>query len=273
MCPRINSFVRRLAVSEHKYTSEIALEAIGKAGLSKLSALANSSNEEVRLHAGRCMLNMGSYEGLKVLRRMVFDRNCAYRFEALEAVTAGANRNDAAAVSRRLLRDEDFAIRIAAYEQLRKLDDIAVRQELIGGSFYLEQIVQTPYKGIFVSRSGQGRIVLFGTPIYCRDGIFVQSADGNITINAAEGQKYVSIIRKHPRHPEVIAELKSSFDLGDIISTLCEEPMRQTPQGHTGLNVSYSDAIELLKQLSDKGAVPAEFRAGPLSKIGPIVKK
>jgi len=60
-------------------------------------------------------------------------------------------------------------MRLAAYEQLRKLDDIAVSQEVIADNFYLEQIVQTPYKSIFVSRSGQPRIVLFGAPIRCSD--------------------------------------------------------------------------------------------------------
>jgi len=270
---RINNFVRRLAVAEEKYHSEIVLEAIGNACLGKLSALLNSSNEEVRLRAGRCALNMGSFDGLKVLRQMAFDTNSAYRLEAIEAITAGAARNDAAAIVRRLLRDEDFDIRIAAYEQLRKLDDITVSGDLIADSFYIEQIVQTPHKGIYVSRSSQPRIVLFGAPIYCRDGIFVQSADGNITINAAAGTEYVSIIRKHPTRPQVIIELKSSFDLADIVRTLCREPMKQTDRGRAGLNVSYSDTIELLMQLSEKAAVAAEFRAGPLPKIGPIVKK
>jgi hypothetical protein len=144
---------------------------------------------------------------------------------------------------------------------------------LIARNFYLEQIAQTKHEGIFVSRSGQPRIVLFGAPIYCRDNIFIQSAGGDITINAPAGQKYVSIIRKHPKRPNVPPiQLKSSFELGDIIRTLCEEPFKKPAQGRLGLGVSYAEAIGLLKQMSDKGAVRAEFRAGPLPKIGLIVK-
>jgi len=270
---RISTFVRKLAVSEDKYTSEIALEAIGNECLKKLAILLNLSNEQVRLRAARCMLNLGSDRGLEALRQIALNKGSAYRVEALEAIAATANRNDAASVSRRLLRDEDFDIRLAAYEQLRKLDDIAIAQRLIARNFYLEQIAQTEQAAIFVSRSGQPRIVLFGSPIIVRDNTFVQSADGNITINAPAGQKYASIVRKHPKRPGVILQLKSSFELGDIIRTLCEEPLKKTDQVHRGLNVSYADMIALLKQMCDKDAVQAEFRAGPLPKIGLIVKR
>ncbi len=270
---RIMAFIRKLAISPDKYASEVALEAIGNESLGKLSILLNSSNEEVRLHAGRCMLNLGSQEGLGTLIRIAMDTGSAYRIEALEALTRSARRNDAAAISRRLLRDDDFGMRLAAYEQLRELDDISLAREFIARSFYLEQIAQSQYEGIFVSRSGEPRIVLFGAPISCRDNVFVQSEDGSVILNAPTGQNYVSVIRKHPTQPSVVAHLKSSFDLADIIRVLCEEPSRKDEEGHGGLGVSYSEMIALIKQMCDKGAVSAEFRAGPLPKIGVIVKK
>jgi len=270
---RISAFIRKLAVSEDKDASEIALEAIGTGSLRKLAALLNSSNEQVRLRAARCMLNLGSDGGFDTLQQIALDSSSAYRLEALEAITAAATRNDAASVSRRLLRDEDFDVMLAAYEALRKLEDISIAQTLIARSFYLEQIIYSKHKAIYVSRSGQPRIVLFGAPIYCIENVFVQSADGNITINSPAGQKYVSIIRKHPTRPNVILQLKSTFELGDIIQTLCEEPLKKTGRERQGLGVSYSDVIGLLKQMSDKGAVRAEFRAGALPKIGPIIKK
>jgi len=265
---RIKTFIRKLSALQDADASEIALEAIGNQSLSGLVVLLNVSNEQVRLRAARCMLNLGSDAGLATLRQIAMDRGSAYRVEALESITTGARRNDAARISQRLLRDDDFHMRLAAYEQLRKLDDIAVSQEVIAVNFYLEQIAQTQHKSIFVSRSGQPRIVLFGAPIRCSDGIFVRSADGDITINAPAGQEYVSIIRKLTQRPDVVAQLKSTFDLGDIIRTLCEEPLKKGEQGRGGLGVTYADVIALLKRMCDKGAVKAEFWAGPLPKIG-----
>ncbi|MGD2095533.1 MAG: hypothetical protein PVH77_11050, partial [Phycisphaerales bacterium] len=135
-------------------------------------------------------------------------------------------------------------------------------------NFYLEQVAHTKYKSVFVSRRGQPRIVLFGAPILCSESVFVRSADGNITINAPAGQEYVSIMRKHPERPEVVAQLKSSYELDDIIKTLCETPATSSGQEREGLGVSYTDVISLLKRMCDKGAVKAEFLAGPLPKIG-----
>ncbi|MHC4912546.1 MAG: hypothetical protein ACYTE5_06020, partial [Planctomycetota bacterium] len=212
--------------------------------------------------------------GLGTLRQIAEDKNSSYRVEALEAIAAAASRNDAAAISRKLLRDDDFDMRLTAYEQLRKLDDITVAQRLVGRNFYLEQITQTEHKSIFVSRSGQPRIVLFGAPLRCRKNIFVQSDDGSIIINAPAGQEHVTLIRKHPTRPYIPPiQLKSSFELGDIIRTLCEEPLKKRDEGQIGLGVSYAEAIALLKQMSDKGAVRAEFRAGPLPEINSIIKK
>jgi hypothetical protein len=269
---RINAYIKRLSDSKDKYSSEVALEAIGNECLDELGVLLESSDEKTRLHAGRCMLNLGSDAGLVALRQIAQDKESAYRVEALESITIGAKQNDAVSISRKLLRDDDFRIRLAAYEQLRKLDDVAVEQEFIGSSFYLERVTQTELKTVFVSRSGQPRIVLFGAPIYCDGNIFVQSGKGDIIINAPTGQKYVNIIRKHPKRPSVITQLKSSFEIGDIIKTLCEEPIKEGEKGG-GLGVSYADAAALLKQMCDMGVVKAEFHAGPMPKIGLNIKK
>jgi hypothetical protein len=241
--------------------------------MDKLAPVLNSSDPKVRLSAAVCMLNLGDDRGLYALREVALDNSSPYRISALSAITAAANRNDASAVTRKLLRDGNPAVRLAAYEQLRKLDDIAVTRNLIARNFYLEQITQTPYKSIFVSRSGQPRIVLFGVPIRCRENIFIQSADGNITINAPPGQQYVSIMRKHPKRPNIIIQLKSSYELSDIIQKLCEEPIKEKGEGQAGLNVSYGEMIALLKQMCEKGAVEAEFHAGPMPKIAGFIKK
>jgi hypothetical protein len=264
---RIDAFVKKLAVSEDKQANEIALEAIGNKSLRKLAVLLNSSDEEVRLRAARCMLNLGSDEGLETLRQIAMNKGSAHRIEALEAITATANRNYVTAISQRLLHDGDSNIRFAAYEQLRKLDDITIKQRLVAGNFYMEQIAQAKDKEIFVSRSGQPRIVLFGAPIYCHEDIFLESADGDITIDARAGQKYVSIIRKHPTR-SIPIKLKSTFELSDIIQTLCERAVvKKGSRSRPGLNVPYAEGIAILKQMCEIGAVEAQFRAGPLPKI------
>lgn len=270
---RISTYVKGLSGSRDKYSSEVALEAIGNECLDELSILLKSPDEMTRLYAGRCMLNLGSDAGLVALRQIALDKESAYRVEALESISLGAKRNDAVSLLRKLLRDDDFAIRLAAYEQLRQLDDITITQGFIGRSFYLEQITQTDIKTLYVSRSGQPRIVLFGAPIYCSGDIFVQSEKGDIIINAPTGQKYVNIIRKNPKRPDVIAQLKCSFEISDIIRTLCDVPIQENENRRGGLGVSYSEAVALLKRMCDMGVLKAEFHTGPMPKIDLNIKK
>jgi hypothetical protein len=264
---RIKTFVGRLASSQDKYASEIALEAIGRECLGKLRVLLNLSDEQVRLQAARCMLNLDSDEGLDVLRQIALNPNSSNRIEALESIQAASGRGNAALILREFLCDRDFSIRFAAYEQLLKLNEATITREYIAHDFYLDSISKTEQKMIYVYRSGRPRIVLFGAPISCSSNIFIQSAGGDITINSPTGQEYVTIIRKHPQRPNVIAQLRSSFELSDVIRALCEEPPKEGDKKQGGLGVSYTEVVALLKQMCDKGAVKVEFRAGPLPKI------
>ncbi|MHC4212529.1 MAG: flagellar basal body P-ring protein FlgI [Planctomycetota bacterium] len=263
---RINYFIDQLSKSSAKYVSEVALESIGNSSLTKLGGLLSSSDEEVRLRAGRCMLNLGSDRGLESLVQIALNSRSPYRIEALNAIGLGGNRGKATSLARKLLKDEVFEIRLGAYEQLVKMNDISINRRLVGSKLFLEQIARTGPKEIYVSRSGQPRIVLFGAPMYCSEDVFVESANGEVTINAVPGRKYVSLLRKVPKRSDVV-EVKSSYEISEIIRLLCREPAvdKATKKMHAGLNVSYADTIAILKQMCDRGALPARFFAGPMA--------
>jgi flagellar basal body P-ring protein FlgI len=270
---RVSTFVQRLAVSDQKESSEVALEAIGRDCLPKLGTLLNASDAEVRLRAARCMLGLDDDRGLAVLRELAQDKKSPYRLEALEAVVVAGRRSDASALAHRLLRDDDVAVVQAAYEHLRRIEDPSVTGEIIGRSFLLEQVVQTPHKAIFVARSGAPRVVLFGAPLACRENIFVESPDKDIVVDARAGQDYVSVFRHGGARPGVLGPVRTSRDLRDVVHALGDEP-RRTEQGQLrALGVSYADVMTLLEQMTTKGAVAAQFWAGPLPKMAPPVKK
>ncbi len=264
---RIKALVRNLAITGNESSSEIALEAIGTACIGDLSALLNSSDEEIQLKAATCLLNLGSDQGLNTLRNIAMNKDSVHRNEALISIAASGRKEDIAAIGRILLRDENFDIRLAACEQLEKLDDITINRIRVDKSFYIEEIVQTKQKSIFASRSGVPRIVLFGSPILCRKNIFVQSPDKKITVNAPAGQNYLLLMCENPQMNLPPIQAKCSFDLRGVIKTLAAKPA----QG--GLGVYYADIMALLKEMCEKNAIGAEFRAGPLPKIEQTVKK
>jgi hypothetical protein len=264
---RIKTFVRRLAVEPDKDPSEIALEGIGYESVAKLRVLLSSSSQQVQFHAARCLLNLNDDQGLQILRGFALGANSAYRVESLQALANSARRDDAAPVARRLLRDSNFEVRLAAYEHLRRLEDVAVTRERIGRSFYLEQIAQAGEPTVYVARSDSPRVVLFGAPMYCRDAVFIQSADGSTTMNAPRGQGYVSLARKHPTKPAEVLRLNSSFKLSDIIRVLGDDVSKTDDRRQGGLGVPYDQIVTLLSQMCQRGAIDAEFKAGPTPKI------
>ena len=264
---RVSTLVQQLAVGAEKDAAECGLEVIGQASLEKLVALLNSSHEVVRLRAARCMLNLGDDRGLETLRQIVAGGEMQHRPAAIEAIAGLAKRNDAVAIIRKTLANADFEVRFSAYEALLRLDDISMRRRMVAGSFYLDMVQQDGQKAIFVSRSGTAKVVLFSAPIYCEESFFVESDNGEIILDARGGEKYATIIRKHPRYVGLMS-VKSSLEVGDIIRALCEEPAAEEGTVRRGgLAVPYSDMAAILQKMCQKNIIKAHFHTGAGPKI------
>jgi hypothetical protein len=270
---RILSHVRKLASEPNKNANEMALEAIGNAALPKLAAILGAPDYDVQFRAARCMANLGDPRAREILWSIAGDKQAPNRLEAIGAIIDSFARADVVPLLRILLQDDDFRVRLAAYENLVRLKDTVISRKLIAESFYLDTISAPGKPAIFVSRREQARVALFGAPIYCQSNLFVETPDKAITINALPGEQVASIIRRHPRRPDTIVRLKSSLDLADIIQTLCKEPVSRPDGGGPGLGVPYSTLVPILKEMVDSGAVSAEFHVGPPPRDLPNIKK
>jgi flagellar basal body P-ring protein FlgI len=268
---RIDMLVARLSRGEDVTSSQIALTTIGRAALDELAPLLEASEESVRFGAASCMLSIGDDRSLPVLRGIIKSSGSPYRIEAIRTIGTSAKRNDAIPILDSVLGEGDFDVRFAAYEQLRRLGDISVSQTLVAGDFFVDSVMCPGAKTIFVSRRGAARIVLFGAPIYCKDNIFIESPGRDIVINAGAGEKFISVMRKHPKRPRLLGPLRSSFKLADVIRTLGETmPADDKPLVRPGLEVGYWQITALLKQMVENGALEAQFRAGPMAQGGAI---
>lgn len=73
------------------------------------------------------------------------------------------------------------------------------------------------------------------------------------------------MVRKHPTRGSVLGPIKASFDVLDIIGTLSSPPTGDPAKTvRLGLGLPYADTIAILKNMCQKGAINAEFVAGPL---------
>ncbi len=261
---RISMLVGKIRTEENKLSPELALEAIGKTALHKLSPLLKSDNDAVRFHASRCMLAIGDETAVAKLQKFTKDTKSPYRVEAIEAIGRTASRSTVSRSLRGLLNDSDFEVRFAAYDQLVSMKDVSVKRSLIAGDFFLDRIAGTGEKIIYISQSMAPKIVLFGEPIRCEKNIFIKSSDGQVTINATAGSKTISVMRKHPNRPKLIGPILCSFRLKDLVSTLGEPPMvSEGSRKWPGLGLSYNEILSLLKQMCETGTIKAKLIEGP----------
>ena len=255
--------------------AEIALEGIGKPALDHLVPLLNHLDPAIRFHAARCMLNIGDKRSLPVLRAIVRDKNSPYRMEAVRAVGLGAKRRDAMPILETALNDSDMQIRLEAYEMLVRLNSHVIsRRRVSSGAFSVDSVICSGPKTIYVYRQEKPRIVLFGSPLRCEKNIFIRSEKSSVTINSLPDDERISVSRKHPNRPRMIGPVLSSNDLSVLIQTLGELPdIQSNTAARPGLAVPYAEIIQILKTMSEQGAVLAQFIEGPEAQLQPVLEE
>jgi len=269
---RIDMLCERLRDPAKAKESELALEAIGRPCLYRLAALLDEQNNPtVRFHAARCMLNIGDSRGISILRSMAMDDHSSLQLEAIQSLS-NAKLKDIETFLSQLLSNDNIDVRLAAYEQLLNHNSVFVRRILVGTDFFIDLVNSSGSKVIYAVQKGTAGLILFGAPISCQNDLFLDQ--GNVMMNARPGDKYVSLVRRHPARPKLVGPFLSSFYLEDIIRTLghaSEIDKKKYPWPGLGLN--YSEILDIVEQLCREKLVPAEFIHGPLSDAGAFVEK
>lgn len=246
--------------------AELGLEGIGKPALDHLAPLLEHDDPETRFQAARCMLNIGDSRPLAYLRNIIQTPGNPNRIEAIQTVGFNAKRKDAFSILNSALDDSDLQVRLQAYKMLVRLNSPAISRKVIANrSFVVDNVVCSGPKMVYVYQSKSPRIVIFGSPVYCKDNLFIQSDDGSVTLNAKSGDKYIAVSRRHPSRPRVIGPLSSSYELSNLIQILGELP--EIAPGSTsrrpGLAIPYAQIVGLLENMAAQGAIQAQYIKGP----------
>ena len=254
-----------ISKSEDIENAEIALEGIGRPALDSLAPLLKHPDPVVQFHAARCMLNIGDNRALSVLRMIVSDKKNPYRLEGIRAVGQSARRRDALPILAVALNDPEIQVRLEAYEMLALLNSPEIsRRSVADGAFIVDNVICSGPQVVYVFRQKSPKIILFGPPIYCNKNLFIQSNDQTVTINSLPDAEYISVTRKHPNQPRVLGPLLCNYELSSLIRTLGELPdIKESKATQPGLAIPYSDIISILKIMSVRNAIPAQFIAGP----------
>jgi hypothetical protein len=123
----------------------------------------------------------------------------------------------------------------------------------------LDVVQSKAWPMIYVNRSRENRVVLFGT-IKVDPPVFYCHPDDSIILSAGAGDKRISLLRKTPSGKSS-GKVDSPLDVPALIALLGDEPAVDEKNGKVyGLGLSYSHIVTILHQLCKDGSIGAKFK-------------
>ncbi|MCH7864808.1 MAG: hypothetical protein IIC56_06310 [Proteobacteria bacterium] len=190
---------------------------------------------------------MGDHLATDAMKGHAEDSGCKYRLRAIEALAAAHGSAIAARCLRKLLDDSDARVRVSAYEGLLARHDPVVQSIPIGAdNFVLDRVPSTAPPLVYLRRSGQRRIALFGDNLHCLPPVFYRSVDGSVTITAQADDEALTLLRTVVASGDVSPPIGCPFDLPSLIHLLGSEAI-VTPAGKVlGLGLDYGTVMSAL---------------------------
>ncbi len=153
------------------------------------------------------------------------------------------------------LNNPDLALRVTAFEALKRLDDARIITRPMGDKFVLD-IVPSTQPTIYVTQSNVPRIVLFGMNMEILPEVFVDAWDGRLLMKADPDQPEAEIFYR-PNSRVAPRLVKADRDLASMIRRMAFEPTPDLLED--GLNMRYSEIVTVLYLMASDGAIPATF--------------
>lgn len=241
----------------------LAWEAIGKAAIPQVQVHYNSSEPALRYFAARAGLRLKDSTALPVIMQVAATRNEPYRLQAI-AELGRSSFVQATATLERLLDDEDQQVRISAYEALKGKANGAIvsrRFALPADTSQLNctiDVVRTNGKPfVYVSRTREPRIALFGENTPINLPLFYQHPQGWVTINASQSERQVSVFSRTRIGGRLSEKLTLAPRLIDLLTALADLPEKNDTGKYRGLAQPYSVIVQVLDELSHSDGITA----------------
>jgi hypothetical protein len=233
-------------------------QALGKRALPMIQDLYEYPEEQPRFAALNTGAKLNDMLAVAPLLQMAKSSDSiTYRTESIKLLGRMGVNAEIEIGLRELLNDSDVEIRLAAFEALDRRRDPHIIGIEMGKKFVLN-IVPSKYKMIYVSQSGQPRIVIFGEDVEVKRPMTLYTWSGRLIIKADEGDKLLEVFyRERPETPAVVDRVKP--DMSSMVSYFARRPTPDRPE--SGLNFTYSETISALHELWRLKYIDCDFRA------------
>lgn len=242
--------------------AEIALawEAIGKNALPQVQKFYAHPRPACSFHAAAIGVLLGDEPAVEILESHLQKPTSPHRLAAIRVLGAVPDLLHAARPLRRALNDPDPRIRTAAYEALLQRNDPNIVSIEIGtDAFAIDLVPSEADHLIYVKRSGQRRIALFGRPILARPPLFYSSPGETLIIDASPHATHLTVVRKSPVRGIASPPIRIGLDIAHLVALLGENPPQTANAPIRGLGVSYGGITRVLSELCESRAINAKF--------------
>lgn len=250
-------------------------EAVGRSVVSRLQPLYNSKDDVTRFYAAQAGLRLKDSAALAVLTQFALTGRSDLRLLAIREL----EECDFSACAPRLLPlldDSDPQVRIGAYEVLRAHRHPAVQTRSFGTALDPRQLNLAldvvPSSGrplIYVCRSREPRIVVFGTNMSVEMPLFHALPDDQVLLSGDERGREVRVAFRSPLPGLTGDTITCSPRVADLIAAVAAPPQKLGADVPRGAGLAYSQVAGMLAALVREGALSAtiEFERAPLAEL------
>ena len=168
----------------------------------------------------------------------------------------------------RLVDDDEASVRIAAYETLARQGNRDRMDRFVVGDgrrpkFVIDRVAsERPM--VYVTPEQLPRVVIFGRDLALESPLYASMWDHRLMLRGDEEQGYVEMYFQ-PRRSYEGERYKLEPSVAALAFALAHKPTADLPQD--GLDLSYSEVVEVLAHLVERGVIAAELelRRSPLA--------
>ncbi len=241
----------------------LAWEGIGRTAVAAIQPLYADADDSVRYYAARAGVRLGDPAAIPILASFAARDDDSLRMDAVRELGESGSTQAALRLAD-LLSESDPGIRIAAYEALRRM-----RHPAIAGRAYacpldatqpnllLDVIDCGGPALIYVRRSREPRIAVFGKDIPVRVPVFYSHAREWLTLNALKDADLITMYCRTRRSGVLSDSLFIPPRVIDVIHRMASLPVKDDSGQFQGLGLHYALIVEAIQSLCDNGLIPA----------------
>lgn len=238
-------------------TASLRWQAIGPRALPMIRDLYDSPEELIRLAALRAGAELDDALVIPELEDIARNGSSDLRLGAIDLL-AGMQINPAIDESlRSLLNEGDVEVRLAAYEALAKRGDPHMQREVIDQKFVVD-IIQSDQPMIYITQTGQPRIVLFGDDLQIQRPTMISAWSNRFMIKAEATDEEVEVYYRSPTADQGLIT-RVDPELKEFVAFLGHTTTIEEPA--PGLGLSYGETVGALHQIWRQRSIKADFKA------------